>query len=219
MQHLHQSVRHKFPDAEEVPYTAVSGFLFLRYFCAAILGPKLFGLWPTHPAHSKARSLTLVAKTLQVRRRLRCLVFAVSFCDAVCVAIVRGWVRLFYFTKNYSSMNTLDHTQQTNRHRNRTSPIWSSLAKRCAVQRGWVGVAHARAPQQPTPPLSHFFGAESPSCLAPISFPCRNLSWSRSTDSSTPTWTVSRCDGKTGGEADSEFRGVGGGIAISLPVT
>lgn len=53
-----------------VPYTSVTGFLFLRFFCPAILNPKLFGLLPDHPQPKAQRTLTLIAKSLQVLANL-----------------------------------------------------------------------------------------------------------------------------------------------------
>ncbi|KAK7526022.1 uncharacterized protein IWZ02DRAFT_206224 [Phyllosticta citriasiana] len=48
-----------------VTYSSVSGFLFLRFFCPAVLNPKLFGLLKDHPKMRARRTLTLVAKSLQ----------------------------------------------------------------------------------------------------------------------------------------------------------
>ncbi|KAJ5109249.1 hypothetical protein N7456_005924 [Penicillium angulare] len=48
-----------------VTYSSVSGFLFLRFFCPAILNPKLFGLLKDHPRSRAQRTLTLIAKALQ----------------------------------------------------------------------------------------------------------------------------------------------------------
>ncbi|KAF2842019.1 Rho GTPase activation protein [Patellaria atrata CBS 101060] len=48
-----------------VTYSSVSGFLFLRFFCPAVLNPKLFGLLKDHPQARARRTLTLIAKSLQ----------------------------------------------------------------------------------------------------------------------------------------------------------
>lgn len=52
-------------------YTSVSGFLFLRFFCPALLNPKLFGLLRDHPKPKAQRTLTLIAKSLQVLANLQ----------------------------------------------------------------------------------------------------------------------------------------------------
>ncbi|GKZ50778.1 hypothetical protein AbraIFM66951_004143 [Aspergillus brasiliensis] len=43
-----------------VTYSSVSGFLFLRFFCPAILNPKLFGLLRDRPRPRAQRTLTLI---------------------------------------------------------------------------------------------------------------------------------------------------------------
>lgn len=53
-----------------VTYTSVSGFLFLRFICPAILNPKLFGLLRDHPHPRAQRTLTLIAKGLQALANL-----------------------------------------------------------------------------------------------------------------------------------------------------
>jgi len=46
-------------------YVVVSGFLFLRFFCPAIMSPKTFGVMDDHPDSTATRTLTLVAKMVQ----------------------------------------------------------------------------------------------------------------------------------------------------------
>ncbi|KAH8820939.1 RasGAP protein-like protein [Xylogone sp. PMI_703] len=53
-----------------VAYTSVSGIMFLRFFCPALLNPKLFGLLRDHPRPKAQRTLTLIAKSLQVLANL-----------------------------------------------------------------------------------------------------------------------------------------------------
>jgi hypothetical protein len=48
-----------------VAYTSVSGFLFLRFICPAILSPKLWGLLRDHPRPRAQRTFTLITKALQ----------------------------------------------------------------------------------------------------------------------------------------------------------
>lgn len=53
------------PGSEDAKYTAVSAFLFLRFFAPAVLGPKLFGLQDNHAEKNVSRTLTILAKTVQ----------------------------------------------------------------------------------------------------------------------------------------------------------
>jgi hypothetical protein len=62
---IQKAVIEKFPDHENVRYTSVSGFLFLRFFAPAILGPTLFGLKVGIQDPVSSRKLLLIAKTLQ----------------------------------------------------------------------------------------------------------------------------------------------------------
>ncbi|KAG5900731.1 hypothetical protein JTB14_038249 [Gonioctena quinquepunctata] len=58
------AMRH-FPENKGVRYSVISGFIFLRFFAPAILGPKLFDL-TTQPVDCQTnRTLTLISKTIQ----------------------------------------------------------------------------------------------------------------------------------------------------------
>ena len=47
---------------QDVPYLAITGFLFLRFFVPAILSPKLFAVKDEHPDQKTERTLKLIAK-------------------------------------------------------------------------------------------------------------------------------------------------------------
>uniref|UniRef100_A0A803SPD5 RAS p21 protein activator 3 n=1 Tax=Anolis carolinensis TaxID=28377 RepID=A0A803SPD5_ANOCA len=57
---LRESAAIRFQDDPDVRYTAVSSFIFLRFFAPAILSPNLFHLTPSSP-----QTLTLISKTIQ----------------------------------------------------------------------------------------------------------------------------------------------------------
>ncbi|KAB8337143.1 hypothetical protein FH972_021447 [Carpinus fangiana] len=64
--HIRNCAQQRYGDeTRSVIYTSVSGFLFLRFFCAAILSPRTFGLIKGEPTERTKRTFTLVAKSLQ----------------------------------------------------------------------------------------------------------------------------------------------------------
>ncbi|XP_067664824.1 ras GTPase-activating protein 1-like isoform X1 [Haliotis asinina] len=62
---LQRKAQQKWPDDETVKTRAVSGFIFLRLLCPAILTPKSFNLVSENPSETAARNLKLVAKAIQ----------------------------------------------------------------------------------------------------------------------------------------------------------
>ncbi|XP_061709905.1 GTPase-activating protein isoform X1 [Cydia pomonella] len=62
---LRQSAARHFPHNAEVRYSVVSGFIFLRFFAPAILGPRLFDLTTEQIDPQTNRTLTLISKTIQ----------------------------------------------------------------------------------------------------------------------------------------------------------
>ncbi|KAK5952931.1 GTPase activating factor [Knufia fluminis] len=71
LQHIRSCAEDRYGSfIRTVKYTSVSGFLFLRFFCPAILNPKLFGLLDDHPPERPRRTFTLIAKSLIVLANL-----------------------------------------------------------------------------------------------------------------------------------------------------
>ncbi|XP_071950386.1 ras GTPase-activating protein 3-like isoform X2 [Antedon mediterranea] len=62
---LKEEAKNHFPDNPDVKYSAVSGFVFLRFFAPAILSPRLFRLRKDNPDSLVSRTLTLISKTIQ----------------------------------------------------------------------------------------------------------------------------------------------------------
>ncbi|CAK1548379.1 unnamed protein product [Leptosia nina] len=62
---LRQCAARHFPQNAEVRYSVVSGFIFLRFFAPAILGPRLFDLTTEQIDLQTTRTLTLISKTIQ----------------------------------------------------------------------------------------------------------------------------------------------------------
>uniref|UniRef100_A0A8C9A179 Ras GTPase-activating protein 3 n=1 Tax=Prolemur simus TaxID=1328070 RepID=A0A8C9A179_PROSS len=62
---LREAAAKRFKDEPDVRYTAVSSFIFLRFFAPAILSPNLFQLTPHHTDPQTSRTLTLISKTIQ----------------------------------------------------------------------------------------------------------------------------------------------------------
>uniref|UniRef100_A0A671LM82 Ras GTPase-activating protein 2-like n=1 Tax=Sinocyclocheilus anshuiensis TaxID=1608454 RepID=A0A671LM82_9TELE len=62
---LRQLASKHFPADPHVQYSAVSSFIFLRFFAVAVLSPHTFQLRSHHPDPEISRTLTLISKTIQ----------------------------------------------------------------------------------------------------------------------------------------------------------
>ncbi|KAJ1896220.1 hypothetical protein LPJ66_004119, partial [Kickxella alabastrina] len=70
---IRQSISYFYSDHgayAQVRYSCISGFLFLRFVCPAMLSPKTFGLVGTQPSAPALRTLTLLAKGVQCAANL-----------------------------------------------------------------------------------------------------------------------------------------------------
>jgi neurofibromin 1 len=59
---ISEAVHPRFPNAK---YTAVGAFMFLRFFCPAIVAPEAEGLVSVAPTKEMRRGLLLIAKIIQ----------------------------------------------------------------------------------------------------------------------------------------------------------
>ncbi|XP_051540214.1 ras GTPase-activating protein 1-like [Myxocyprinus asiaticus] len=62
---LQRSVQQKWPTNTTMRTRVVSGFVFLRLICPAILNPRMFNIIADPPSSTAGRTLTLVAKSVQ----------------------------------------------------------------------------------------------------------------------------------------------------------
>ncbi|XP_061872803.1 ras GTPase-activating protein 1 isoform X2 [Colius striatus] len=62
---LQKSVQNKWPANSTMRTRVISGFVFLRLICPAILNPRMFNIISDSPSPTAARTLTLVAKSVQ----------------------------------------------------------------------------------------------------------------------------------------------------------
>ncbi|XP_061492867.1 ras GTPase-activating protein 2 isoform X1 [Rhineura floridana] len=62
---LRRLAAERFPNDPHVQYSAVSSFVFLRFFAVAVVSPHTFHLRPHHPDAQISRTLTLISKAIQ----------------------------------------------------------------------------------------------------------------------------------------------------------
>jgi len=64
-EHIKKNISRNFPENELVHYRGPSGFIFLRFFCPAILAPNRYGITYGRPEPHSSRNLLLAAKVIQ----------------------------------------------------------------------------------------------------------------------------------------------------------
>ncbi|KAK0163577.1 hypothetical protein PV327_007245 [Microctonus hyperodae] len=91
-----------FPKNKEVRYSVISGFIFLRFFAPAILGPRLFDITNEQIDSQTNRTLTLISKTIQSLGNLvSCRGGAGSVCKE---EYMEGVYREFYTDKHIQAV-------------------------------------------------------------------------------------------------------------------
>ncbi|EDV25301.1 uncharacterized protein TRIADDRAFT_63821 [Trichoplax adhaerens] len=70
--YIKEAAVRRFPDIEDICFTSVSGFIFLRFFAPALLNPRLFQMRADHGEPLTCRTLTLISKSIQNLGNLGC---------------------------------------------------------------------------------------------------------------------------------------------------
>eukprot|EP00058_Branchiostoma_floridae_P006819 XP_002592307.1 hypothetical protein BRAFLDRAFT_206850 [Branchiostoma floridae] len=94
---LQREVLKKWPDDTTMRTRVVSGFIFLRLICPAILNPRQFNLLAESPTPTAARTLTMVAKSLQNLANLVEFGAKEPYMEAVNPFIVKNKERMIMF--------------------------------------------------------------------------------------------------------------------------
>ncbi|XP_021354731.1 ras GTPase-activating protein 1-like [Mizuhopecten yessoensis] len=105
---LQRSVAAKWINDESVRTRVVSGFIFLRLLCPAIINPKSFNLISETPTEMASRTLKLVAKALQNLANLVEFGAKESFMEVINPFIKRNKERMVVFLDELSNMSEVD---------------------------------------------------------------------------------------------------------------
>jgi len=101
---LQRNVMQKWPNERFVKTRAVSGFIFLRLLCPAILNPRSFNLLSEPPPPAAGRSLVMIAKCLQNLANLVEFGAKESYMEVVNPFILKNKERMVVFLDHLSSV-------------------------------------------------------------------------------------------------------------------
>ncbi|KAG5672339.1 hypothetical protein PVAND_002472 [Polypedilum vanderplanki] len=102
---LQKAVVAKWPGERLVRTRVVSGFIFLRLLCPALLNPRQFGLVQEQPSQMATRSLIMVAKCLQNLANLIEFGGKESYMEVVNPFILKNKERMIVFLDQLSSIS------------------------------------------------------------------------------------------------------------------
>ncbi|XP_014669624.1 PREDICTED: ras GTPase-activating protein 1-like [Priapulus caudatus] len=130
--YLQRDVQRKWPDNFSVKTRVVSGFVFLRLFCIALLNPRMFRLVTETPSDTAARTLILVAKSLQNLANLVEFGAKEPYMECVNPFIVKHKHRIVMFLDELSNMPEL-LVDQTNSKEEELARGLASIHQICST--------------------------------------------------------------------------------------
>lgn len=98
----------RWPQERLVRTRVVSGFIFLRLLCPAILNPRHFNLIAETPSHNASRSLIMVAKCLQNLANLVEFGGKEPYMEVVNPFILKNKERMVYYLDQLSVSSTIE---------------------------------------------------------------------------------------------------------------
>nr|XP_002127238.1 ras GTPase-activating protein 1 [Ciona intestinalis] len=111
--HMQQCVTRRWPHDKYVRVRVVSGFMFLRLLCPAIINPKMFNMVSETPSPTAARSLLLVAKSLQNLANLVEYGSKEYYMECLNPFIIENKEKITYFLEELGSASNLNHNTRT----------------------------------------------------------------------------------------------------------
>lgn len=111
---VRQRIKIKLPDDEMCLTTGPSGFIWLRFICAALISPKQFGLWGDEPISTeKSRDLLLIAKVLQNLANLREFGAKEKFMEVCNPWILSHKPQMVEFVNSFCSIDQFEDASET----------------------------------------------------------------------------------------------------------
>ncbi|KAK7933720.1 hypothetical protein WMY93_004616 [Mugilogobius chulae] len=128
---LQKSVQQKWPTNTTMRTRVVSGFVFLRLICPAILNPRMFNIIADPPSTTAVRTLTLVAKSVQNLANLVEFVAKEPYMEGVNPFIKNNKHRMIMFLDELGNVPELPET--TEHFRTDLSRDLAALHEICAT--------------------------------------------------------------------------------------
>ncbi|CAL4130451.1 unnamed protein product, partial [Meganyctiphanes norvegica] len=130
---MQQKVAEKWPSDRLVRARVVSGFIFLRLICPAILNPRTFNLLQEPPHQQAGRSLIMIAKCLQNLANLVEFGGKEPYMEVVNPFILKNKERMIAFLDNLSSVSERPEIEPESRVKSEPSRELAQIHHICVI--------------------------------------------------------------------------------------